>query len=142
MTHTPMRLEAVEPQPDWIESSGRWRWPLPPRACFPGCCTSVVTASREWWEYAPSEAKPHPMAEGVRLRDDIWYWAIPFESLVDFQRQELGRMRVLLAAMCGWSELLAEQRDWTRENAGSFWASYDAARVEAPKSYEPGEGVK
>lgn len=70
-------LFPVEPQPDYIESSGRWHWPLPPQACFPGCCTSVVTASREWWEYAPSEAKPHPYAEGVRLRDNRWYWAVP-----------------------------------------------------------------
>ena len=37
----------VEPQPTYIESSGRWSWPLPPQAIFPGCCTHVVTASRE-----------------------------------------------------------------------------------------------
>ena len=46
----------VKPQPTFIESSGRWKWTLPKRAQFPGCCTSVVTASREWWEYAPPEA--------------------------------------------------------------------------------------
>lgn len=74
-------LVPVDPQPHYIESSGRWCWPLPPRACFPGCCTEVVTASREWWEYAPSEAKPHPHAEGVRLRDDLWYWAVPGTEL-------------------------------------------------------------
>lgn len=73
-------LIAVEPTASWIESSGRWCWPLPEKAIFPGCCTEVVTASREWWEYAPSEAKPHPMAEGVLLRDGKWYWAIPTES--------------------------------------------------------------
>ena len=77
MIHREMKLIQVEPQPDYIENSGRWRWPLPEHARFPGCCTEVVTASREWWEYAPSEAKPHPMAEGVRLRDDVWYWAVP-----------------------------------------------------------------
>jgi hypothetical protein len=76
---TELRLIRVEPQPDYIESSGRWDWPLPEHARFPGCCTSVCTASREWWEYAPSEAKPHPYAEGVRLRDDVWYWAVPVE---------------------------------------------------------------
>lgn len=70
-------LVLVEPQPTYIESSGRWKWELPERARFPGCCTAVVTASREWWEYAPSEAKPHPFAEGVMLRDGIWYWAAP-----------------------------------------------------------------
>lgn len=71
-----LKLIKVEPQPDWIESSGRWHWPLPDSARFPGCCTFVCTASREWWEYVPSEGKPHPMAEGVRLRD-AWYWAVP-----------------------------------------------------------------
>lgn len=75
-----MKLIRVEPQPDYLESSGRWRWPLPPKAIFPNCCTEVVTASREWWEYAPSEAKPHPMAEAVQLRDDVWYWAVPVED--------------------------------------------------------------
>ena len=49
----------VKPQPDYIESSGRWKWPLPARARFKGCCTDVVTASREWWEYAPPEAYPY-----------------------------------------------------------------------------------
>ena len=70
-------LIPVEPQPNYIESSGRWRWPLPAHARFPDCCTEVVTASREWWEYAPSEAKPHPMAEAIMLRDNIWYWVVP-----------------------------------------------------------------
>jgi hypothetical protein len=51
----------------------------------------VVTASREWWEYAPSEAKPHPYAEGVRLRDDVWYWAIPTDmaQTIKILRDEL-----------------------------------------------------
>jgi len=70
-------LILVSPQPEYIRSSGRWEWPLPEKAQFPGCCKSVVTASREWWEYAPSEAKPHPMAEAVMLRDGIWYWVVP-----------------------------------------------------------------
>jgi len=74
---TKMTLEEVTPQPSYIESSGRWEWPLPEQAQFEGCCKSVVTASREWWEYTPSEARPHPMAEGVQLRDGKWYWAIP-----------------------------------------------------------------
>lgn len=77
MKYREMKLVPVEPQPTYIESSGRWQWPLPKCALFDGCCTDVVTASREWWEYVPSEAKPHPMAEGVCLRDGIWYWAVP-----------------------------------------------------------------
>ena len=75
-----LKLVPVEPQPDYIESSGRWRWPLPPQACFPGCSTDVVTASREWWEYAPSEAKPHPMSEAIEMRDGKWYWTVPLPS--------------------------------------------------------------
>jgi len=77
---TEKRLIRVSPQPEYIESSGRWSWPLPERAQFNDCCTTVVTASREWWEYAPSEAKPHPHAEGVMLRDEVWYWAVPDED--------------------------------------------------------------
>ncbi|MCU1318103.1 MAG: hypothetical protein JWN63_3425 [Candidatus Acidoferrum typicum] len=64
----------VEPQPHWIESSGRWCWPLPKHACFPGCCTEVVTASREWWEYAPEAAKPYPDAYAVRIENGPWIW--------------------------------------------------------------------
>lgn len=75
--HSKLILVPVEPQPTYIESSGRWLWPLPKRACVFGCSTNVVTGSREWWEYAPSEAKPHPFAEGVQLRDGVWYWAVP-----------------------------------------------------------------
>ena len=102
-----LQLILVEPQPSYIESSGRWRWPLPQRARFPGCCTEVVTASREWWEYAPSEAKPHPMAEGVRLRDDVWYWAVPSELSAQYSRErklvEAARW-VMYATICGISK--------------------------------------
>ena len=77
MIYKKLILLPVEPQPEYIEMSGRWNWKLPEKAIQPGCCTHVCTASREWWEYAPSEAKPHPFAEGVRLRDNVWYWAVP-----------------------------------------------------------------
>lgn len=72
-----MVLIRVEPQPTYIESSGRWSWPLKPPYDNDGRCPSVVTASREWWEYVPSGAKPHQWAEGVMLRDEVWYWAVP-----------------------------------------------------------------
>lgn len=42
-----------------------------------------------------------------------------------------------LKAMCAWSELLAEQVGWTRDNAASFWASRDAARKLAPEDPRP-----
>jgi hypothetical protein len=72
-----LRIARVDPQPEYIESSGRWRWPLPENARHPGCSDHVVTASREWWEYTPSEARPHPLAEATYLRDDNWYWVFP-----------------------------------------------------------------
>jgi len=98
MSMNKLILIPVEPQPTLIESSGRWHWPLPPQARFPGCCTSVVTASREWWEYAPSEAKPHPMAEGVELRNGRWYWAVPETPNAPADRQlEAGNAREALA---------------------------------------------
>lgn len=80
-------LVPVDPQPTYIGSSGRWNWPLPNEARHPGCSTHVCTASREWWEYAPDAAKPHPRAEGVRLRDDKWYWAVPC-ALLDAKPSE------------------------------------------------------
>jgi len=43
-----------------------------------------------------------------------------------------------LNALCGWAEILAEKAGWTRENAMSFWASYDAAR-EAARAPTPPE---
>lgn len=83
-------LVPVDPAPTYIESSGRWKWPLPPQARFPGCSTEVVTASREWWEYAPSEAKPHPMAEAIQLRDEQWYWVLPSSAASETKRTEDG----------------------------------------------------
>ena len=94
-----LKLVPVEPQPDYIESSGRWRWPLPPQACFPGCSTGVVTASREWWEYAPSEAKPHPMSEAIEMRDGKWYWTVPLPSEAD-QRSPLAVAEALGTVFC------------------------------------------
>lgn len=41
---------------------------------------------------------------------------------------QIEGLRTHINAMCGWAELLAEERGWTRENAASFWRSYDAAR--------------
>lgn len=79
-----MRLVRVEPQPEFIESSGRWRWPLPERAHFPGCCTEVVTASRQWWEYTPVEARPPFAEEAVLLADESWYWVVRSPTWAEF----------------------------------------------------------
>lgn len=72
-----MKLIPVLPAPEYIESSGRWQWPLRPPYDNDGRCPYVVTASREWWEYVPSGAKPHPFSEAVLLRDNIWMWTVP-----------------------------------------------------------------
>jgi len=40
----------------------------------------------------------------------------------------------LLAAMCGWAESLAGKAGWYRENANSFWTTYDAARAAIARS--------
>lgn len=56
----------VSPAPIYIESSGRWRWPIPKGRRHPGCSPEVVTASREWWEYLPADAFPYG-AHGDRL---------------------------------------------------------------------------
>lgn len=44
---------------------------------------------------------------------------------------EIEQLRNHVNAMCGWAELLAEERDWTRANAAAYWAAYDAARAAA-----------
>jgi len=45
------------------------------------------------------------------------------------QAETIERLRGHVNAMCGWAEILAEERDWTRGNAAAYWASYDAARA-------------
>lgn len=44
---------------------------------------------------------------------------------------QIEQLKLHLNAMCGWAEILAEERDWTRQNANAFWTSYDAARAVA-----------
>ena len=52
----------VKPQPHYIESSGRWCWPIPKSKQRAMCCKDVVTASREWWEYLLPEQFPYQPA--------------------------------------------------------------------------------
>lgn len=59
----------VRPQPTWIESSGRWLWPIPPSKVNPGCCTEVVTASREWWEYLTPNQRPYQVGDWLWVRE-------------------------------------------------------------------------
>ena len=68
-----IKLVKVDPQPTYIKESGRWRWPLP------GKDSVVVSASREWWQYVPSDAKPYPFSKAVMLHD-VWYWTRRVEN--------------------------------------------------------------
>ena len=71
------KLIIIQPQPEYIKSTGCWSWPLPGSTKFNYWhITHAVTASREWWEYVPPEAKPHLFAEGVKY-SGVWYWAVP-----------------------------------------------------------------
>ena len=55
----------LKPQPEYIESSGRWKWSLPPKTRRNVTGGSVATGSREFWEYAPNGSFPY--AVGDRL---------------------------------------------------------------------------
>ena len=78
------------------------------------------------------------MAENDRLtreRDDYKMRCEPTPSWKDENvrlragaESDMAWLRGHVAAMCGWAEMLAEERGWTRQNAATYWASYDAAR--------------
>lgn len=82
----------VAPQPTHIESSGRWHWPIPADKVHPGCCTSVVTASREWWEYLSPDQMPLSQGDligAATVRSvtamywrGAWYWEIKTNQLL------------------------------------------------------------
>jgi len=61
----------VKPQPTFIESSGRWKWPLPKKHNNNGKCPYVVTASREWFEYAPKEAFPYHPGDTLYVKESF-----------------------------------------------------------------------
>ncbi len=63
-------LLPMEPQPEYIQSSGRWSYPLFPPHDNDGKCPFVVTASREFWEYIPDGARPHQPGDTIRLEWD------------------------------------------------------------------------
>jgi hypothetical protein len=49
----------VAPLPTYHEPSARWSWKIPKTKVHPGCCTEVVDASRNWWEYLLDDQKPY-----------------------------------------------------------------------------------
>jgi hypothetical protein len=64
----------IDPQPTWIESSGRWKYPLKPPHDNDGKCPAVYTASREWWEYLPAGAFPAGCNMAAQKPDGRWFW--------------------------------------------------------------------
>lgn len=59
----------VKPQPDYIESTGRWVWAIPKSKIRTNCCESVCTASREWWEYLMPEQMPYHPGDILYVRE-------------------------------------------------------------------------
>ena len=65
---------ALKPQPEYIESSGRWKWSLPPKTRRNVTGGSVVTGSREFWEYAPNGSFPYAVGDLHRAREHCATW--------------------------------------------------------------------
>ncbi len=59
----------LKPQPEYLESSGRWKWSLPPKTRRNVAGGSVVTGSREFWEYAPNGSFPYAVGDRLYVRE-------------------------------------------------------------------------
>ncbi len=59
----------LKPQPEYIESSGRWKWSLPPETRRNVTGGSVATGSREFWEYAPNGSFPYAVGDRLWVRE-------------------------------------------------------------------------
>jgi len=70
----------VKPQPTLVESSMRWTWPIPTSKVRKGCCTSVCTASREWWEYLGAEQLPYALGDRLWVRETWGYHGTGWSS--------------------------------------------------------------
>lgn len=86
-TKTQHRM-GIKPQPMFIESSGRWMFPVP-KAKRSGC-DYVVTASREWFEYLGPHQTTWP-AVGDRLWVRETWAQICGENMVPQERRCLYR---------------------------------------------------
>jgi hypothetical protein len=69
----------VNPQPIWVSASCRWcyEYKLHDKKMY------STTATCEWWEYVPSEVKPHPEAKAI-LESDGWYWVYDEDVICPF----------------------------------------------------------
>jgi hypothetical protein len=60
----------IKPQPTYIESSGRWRFPIP--TAKQHGCDAVFSASREWHEYLLPHQKPwHAVGDRLWVRETL-----------------------------------------------------------------------
>jgi hypothetical protein len=59
----------IKPQPFYVNNSGRWVWNIPKNKTIPNCCTSVCTASREWWEYLLESQFPYSVGDILYVRE-------------------------------------------------------------------------
>ena len=64
----------LKPHPEYIESSGRWKWSLPPKTRRNVTGGSVVTGSREFWEYAPNGSFPYAVGDLLWVRENCATW--------------------------------------------------------------------
>lgn len=64
----------LKPQPEYLESSGRWKWSLPPKTRRNVAGGSVVTGSREFWEYAPNGSFPYAVGDRLYVREQCAIW--------------------------------------------------------------------
>jgi hypothetical protein len=91
------------PQPAYIEQSGRWVWPIPRAKAHKGCCTEVCTASREWWQYLMPDQMPYQPGDIMYVRET---WAH-----IDFAGENNGY--VYKASQNG--------KDWEENSEGWKW---------------------
>jgi len=57
----------MNPQPYFVESSGRWCWKVPRKGLVAG--DTVCDASRRWWEYLPPNCTPYRPGETVYIKE-------------------------------------------------------------------------
>jgi hypothetical protein len=85
----------LKPQPEYIESSGRWKWSLPPKTRRNVTGGSVATGSREFWEYAPNGSFPYAPGDRLYVREAAcwvsgWGWRYRVDNDDLTEKREAG----------------------------------------------------